>query len=60
MNGAYRKIVLEPYPPLGDAKIALTSWGWILKLPSMDDVQLVQFVRAHYADQNYAPEYNVP
>src|SRR5438105_3761216 len=23
MNGAYRKIVLEPYPPLGDAKIAL-------------------------------------
>src|SRR5438093_1384244 len=52
--------VFEPYPPLGDAKIALTSWGWILKLPSMDDVQLVQFVRAHYADQNYAPEYNVP
>jgi hypothetical protein len=60
MNGAYRKIVLEPYPPLGDAKIALTSWGWILKLPSMDDVQVVQFVRAHYSDPNYAPEYNVP
>jgi hypothetical protein len=60
MNGAYRKIVLEPYPQLGDAKIALTSWGWILKLQTMDDTQVVQFVRAHYADPNYAPEYNVP
>jgi uncharacterized protein DUF3105 len=59
MNGAYRKIVLEPFP-LGDAKVAVTSWGWILKLQSMDDVQVVQFVRAHYSDPNYAPEYNVP
>ena len=55
MNGAYRKIVLEPYPQLGDAKVALTSWGWILKLPNLDDVQVVQFVRAHYADPNYPP-----
>jgi len=59
MNGTYRKIVLEPYPPLGDAKIALTAWRWMLKLPSVDQVQIVQFVRAHYSDQNYAPEWNI-
>src|SRR6266567_3865707 len=29
MNGTYRKIILEPYP-LTDAKVALTSWGWLL------------------------------
>jgi uncharacterized protein DUF3105 len=60
MNGAYRKIILEPYPTLADAKVALTSWGWILKLPSVDQIQIVQFTRSHYADPNFAPEANVP
>jgi hypothetical protein len=58
MNGAYRKIVLEPYP-LADSKVALTSWGWLLKLPSVDQIQIVQFTRAHYADPSL-PEANVP
>jgi len=58
MNGTYRKIVLEPYP-LADAKIALTSWGWLLKLQSVDEIQIVQFTRAHYSDPNFAPEPNV-
>ena len=58
-NGAYRKIILEPYP-LSDAKVALTAWRWLLKLQSIDQVQVVQFVRAHYADAKYAPEANVP
>jgi hypothetical protein len=58
MNGTYRKIILEPYP-LTDAKVALTSWGWLLKLPNVDQIQVVQFTRAHYSDQNYAPEWNV-
>ncbi len=58
MNGAYRKIVLEPYP-LADAKVALTSWGWLLKLQSVDQIQIVQFTRAHYADPSL-PEANVP
>jgi hypothetical protein len=58
MNGTYRKIVLEPYP-LADAKIALTSWGWLLKLQSVDEIQIVQFTRAHYSDPNFAPEANV-
>jgi len=57
MNGTYRKIVLEPYP-LADAKIALTSWGWLLNLQSVDEIQIVQFTRAHYADPSL-PEANV-
>jgi uncharacterized protein DUF3105 len=57
MNGTYRKIILEPYP-LTDAKVALTSWGWLLKLPNVDQIQIVQFTRTHYSDQNYAPEWN--
>jgi hypothetical protein len=58
MNGTYRKIILEPYP-LTDAKVALTSWGWLLKLPNVDQIQIVQFTRAHYSDPNFAPEWNV-
>jgi hypothetical protein len=60
MNGAYRKIILEPYPPLTDAKVALTAWQWLHKLQTVDQVQIVQFVRSHYADPKYAPEPNVP
>jgi len=59
LNGTYRKIILEPYPALTDAKVALTSWGWLLKLPSVDQIQIVQFTRAHYSDPNFAPEANV-
>jgi hypothetical protein len=59
MNGSYRKIILEPYPALTDAKVALTSWGWLLKLQSVDQIQIVQFTRAHYSDPNFAPEPNV-
>ena len=59
LNGTYRKIILEPYPALGDAKVALTAWRWLLKLPKVDQTQIVQFVRAHYSDPNYAPEYNL-
>jgi hypothetical protein len=58
MNGTYRKIVLEPYPALTDAKIAVTSWGWLLKLQGVDQIQIVQFTRTHYSDANFAPEWN--
>jgi uncharacterized protein DUF3105 len=58
-NGSYRKIILEPYPQLNDAKIALTAWRWLLKLQTVDRIQIVQFVRSHYSDPNYAPEPNV-
>ena len=56
----YNKIILEPYPPLTDAKVAITSWRWILKLPGVDQTKLTQFAQKHYADPNYAPEANVP
>lgn len=59
LNGTYRKIVLEPYPALTDAKVALTSWGWLLKLQNVDQIQIVQFTRQHYSDPNFAPEWNV-
>ena len=59
MNGTYRKIILEPYPALTDSKIALTSWGWLLKLQNVDQIQIVQFTRQHYSDPNFAPEWNV-
>lgn len=58
MNGTYRKIILEPYPALTDTKVALTSWGWLLKLPSVDQIQIVQFTRQHYSDKDFAPEWN--
>ena len=56
----YNKIVLEPFPQLTDAKVAITAWRWILKLPGVDQTKLTQFVQKHYADPNYAPEANIP
>ena len=40
---------------LTDARIAVTSWRWLLKLPAFDDVQIVKFVKAHYEGPD-APE----
>ena len=51
----YRKVLVEPYPTLSDAKIAVTAWDWILKLPGYDQTQIIRFVRAHY-DGPEAPE----
>ncbi|MFN2520570.1 MAG: DUF3105 domain-containing protein [Candidatus Limnocylindria bacterium] len=54
-NAGYRKILVEPYPTLTDAKIAVTAWDWILKLPGYDQTQIIRFVRGHY-DGAEAPE----
>jgi hypothetical protein len=54
-NGGYKKIVLEPYADMNDARIALSAWDWGLKLPGYDDVQVVKFVKSHY-DGADAPE----
>src|SRR5713101_3269220 len=48
MSSSFRKIILEPYAQLSDAKVALTAWTWILKLPGYDEAQITKFVRAHY------------
>ncbi len=55
----FNKIVLEPYPALKDARIALSAWDWGLKLQAYDDVQIVSFVKQHHAGPD-APERNSP
>jgi hypothetical protein len=56
-NG-FSKIVLEPYPDLKDAKVALTAWNWILKLQGPDETSIVKFVRQHTDGE--APENGTP
>jgi len=51
----YKKILLEPYKELTDAKIAVTAWDWIFKLPAPDQSAMVKFISAHY-DSTDAPE----
>ena len=55
LSGGFPKIILEPYPDLTDAKVALTAWQWIHTLQSVDETQIVRFFRAHY-DPVEAPE----
>ena len=57
--GGFPKVILEPYPELKDAKVALTAWTWLYKLPSVDQTQIVRFFRAHY-DPVEAPERGTP
>lgn len=59
VSGTYSKVLLEPYPQLSDAKIAVTAWTWLLKLPGYDEAQIVKFLKAHYQSSD-APEPNVP
>ena len=59
MNSSFRKIILEPYQQLSDAKIAVTAWTWILKLRAYDETQITKFVRTHYQSSD-APEPNGP
>ena len=59
MSGGFPKVILEPYPKLTDAKVALTAWSWLYKLPSVDQTQIVRFFRAHY-DPVEAPERGTP
>ncbi|MEK6619728.1 MAG: DUF3105 domain-containing protein [Chloroflexota bacterium] len=54
-SGGFSKIILQPYPEMADAKVAVTAWVWQLKLQGVDDVQIVKFVRLHYESPE-APE----
>ncbi len=58
-SGGFPKVILEPYPDLKDAKVALTAWTWLYKLPNVDQTQIVRFFRAHY-DPVEAPERGTP
>lgn len=55
MQSGFPKMILEPYPSLTDARVALTAWRWQLKLSGGDDAQIVKFVRQHYSSPE-APE----
>ncbi len=59
MSEGFRKIIVQPYPQLTDAKLALTAWSWLLKLNDYDEAEVVRFVRAHHAGPD-APEPNAP
>lgn len=59
MSAGFPKVILEPYPKLSDAKVALTAWSWLYKLPTVDQTQIVRFFRAHY-DPVEAPERGTP
>lgn len=56
-SSGFPKVILQPYPDLRDAKVALTAWTWLYKLPTVDQTQIVRFFRAHYAPVE-APERN--
>ena len=58
LNGAgYGKIVLEPWPDMPkEQKVILTAWNWILKLPTLDQTQIIKFTRAHHGGAGEAPE----
>src|SRR5207247_3846677 len=59
MASGFPKVIVEPYPKLSDAKVALTAWSWLYKLPSVDQTQIIRFFRAHYepveAPERYTP-----
>ncbi len=57
-SNGFRKIILEPYPELKDAKLALTAWNWVLTLQGLDENSVVKFVRQH--TDHEAPEKGVP
>jgi hypothetical protein len=59
VTAGYRKVILEPYPELTDAKVALTAWSWLYKLPTVDQTQIIRFFRAHYEPVE-APERTTP
>jgi hypothetical protein len=58
-RSGFPKMILQPYPELRSAKIAVTAWQWLLELDDVDDAQIVRFVKAHYQGPE-APEPNGP
>ena len=60
-TAGYGKIILEPWPDMPkEQKVILTAWNWILRLPTIDQTQIIKFARAHAAGAGEAPEANAP
>lgn len=59
-TAGYAKIVLEPWPDMPkESKVILTAWNWILRLPTLDQTQIIKFTRAHHGGAGEAPESTV-
>ncbi|HUQ42065.1 MAG TPA: DUF3105 domain-containing protein [Candidatus Limnocylindrales bacterium] len=59
-TSGYTKIVLEPWPDMPkDSKVIATAWNWILRLPTLDQTQIIKFTRAHHGGAGEAPESGV-
>jgi hypothetical protein len=59
-TAGYPKIVLEPWPDMPkESKVIVTAWNWILRLPNIDQTQIVKFTRAHHGGAGEAPEAGV-
>jgi hypothetical protein len=57
----FPKVLLEPWPDMPkDSKVILTAWNWILKLPAIDQTQIIKFTRAHHGTAGEAPEASTP
>lgn len=60
-TAGYPKILLEPWPAMPkESKVILTAWNWILKLPTIDSVQIIKFTRAHHGTAGESPEASTP
>jgi len=56
----FAKIVPEPWPAMPkESKVILTAWNWVLKLPTLDQTQIIKFTRAHHGGAGEAPESTV-
>jgi hypothetical protein len=56
-TAGYPKILLEPWPDMPkESKVVLTAWNWILRLPTIDQTQIIKFTRAHHGGAGEAPE----
>lgn len=58
-RAGYRKIILQPYPELADARVAIAAWGWMIKSESVDKKAIYAFTRAHHEGKD-APEPKAP
>src|SRR3954469_20155575 len=60
-TAGFGKILLEPWPDMPkDSKVILTAWNWILKLPTIDQTEIIKFTRAHHGSAGEAPESTTP
>ena len=58
-KAGFRKIIVQPYAELKDARVVVTAWGWMSRLAEVDQKAIFAFVKAHYEGKD-APEPKAP